>query len=65
MAGLEIQAVARNVRMSPQKVRLVLETIRGKPVPEAVMTTATLGGVLLLISLMVFVIYLDVVRWFF
>jgi large subunit ribosomal protein L22 len=35
MAGIEIHAVARDIRMSPQKVRLVLETIRGKPVQEA------------------------------
>ena len=35
MAGLEVRAVERHVRISPQKVRLVLETVRGKPVPEA------------------------------
>ncbi|MCC6176746.1 MAG: 50S ribosomal protein L22 [Chloroflexi bacterium] len=35
MAGVEVRAVARHIRMSPQKVRLVLDTIRGKPVPEA------------------------------
>ena len=35
MAGVEVRAVARNIRMSPQKVRLVLETIKGKPVSEA------------------------------
>jgi large subunit ribosomal protein L22 len=35
MAGVEVRAVARNLRMSPQKVRLVLDTIRGKPVTEA------------------------------
>ena len=35
MAGVEVRAVARNLRMSPQKVRLVLDTIRGKPVSEA------------------------------
>ena len=35
MAGVEVRAVARNIRMSPQKVRLVLQTIRGKRVNEA------------------------------
>ncbi len=35
MAGVEVRAVARNIRMSPQKVRLVLDTIKGKPVGEA------------------------------
>jgi large subunit ribosomal protein L22 len=35
MAGVEVRAVARHIRISPQKVRLVLETIKGKPVPEA------------------------------
>jgi large subunit ribosomal protein L22 len=33
--GIEVRAIARNVRMSPQKVRLVLDVIRGKPVGEA------------------------------
>jgi large subunit ribosomal protein L22 len=35
MAGVEVRAVARHIRISPQKVRLVLETIKGKPVSEA------------------------------
>jgi large subunit ribosomal protein L22 len=35
MAGVEVRAVARHIRMSPQKVRLVLDTIRGKPVGQA------------------------------
>jgi large subunit ribosomal protein L22 len=35
MASIEIRAVARNVRMSPQKVRLVLDTVRGRRVEEA------------------------------
>lgn len=35
MAGVEVRAIEKQVRMSPQKVRLVLETIRGKPVKEA------------------------------
>ena len=29
------RAVAKNVQVSPYKVRLILETIRGKPVEEA------------------------------
>jgi large subunit ribosomal protein L22 len=33
--GIEVRAVARNVRISPQKVRLVLDVIRGRPVGEA------------------------------
>src|ERR671928_1909231 len=33
--GIEVRAVARNIRISPQKVRLVLKVIEGKPVGEA------------------------------
>jgi large subunit ribosomal protein L22 len=33
--GIEVRAVARNLRMSPQKARLVLKVIEGKPVTEA------------------------------
>ncbi|MFN8522765.1 MAG: 50S ribosomal protein L22 [Chloroflexota bacterium] len=33
--GVEVRAVARHIRMSAQKVRLVLDTIKGKPVTEA------------------------------
>ena len=32
---MEARAVARHVRMSPRKVRLVVDQIRGKPVNEA------------------------------
>jgi len=35
MPGVEVRAVAKHIRISPQKVRLVLATIRGKPVDEA------------------------------
>jgi large subunit ribosomal protein L22 len=35
MAGVEVRAVERHIRMSPQKVRLVLDVVRGKPVNEA------------------------------
>ncbi len=35
MAGVEVRAVERHVRMSAQKVRLVLDVVRGKPVTEA------------------------------
>jgi regulator of sigma E protease len=38
---------------------LTYEALRGKPAPEMVQTVATLGGVLFLISVMVFVFYLD------
>src|SRR6266516_5344968 len=34
-SGIEVRAVARNIRISPQKVRLVLKVIVGKPVGEA------------------------------
>jgi regulator of sigma E protease len=47
---------------------LTYEGLRGKPAPEMVQTVATLGGVLFLISVMVFVFYLDlmrVIKWFF
>ena len=30
MAGVEVRAVQRHIRMSPQKVRLVLDVVRGK-----------------------------------
>ncbi len=32
---MEVRAVERHVRISPQKVRLVLDVVRGKPVKEA------------------------------
>ena len=32
---MEVIATARQVRVSPRKVRLVLDTVRGKPVDEA------------------------------
>jgi large subunit ribosomal protein L22 len=35
MAGVEVRAVAKNLRMSAQKVRRVIDTVRGKPVGEA------------------------------
>ena len=35
MAGIEIQAIARNVRMTPRKVRLVGAAVKGKPLGEA------------------------------
>jgi large subunit ribosomal protein L22 len=36
MAGVEVRAVEKNIRMSAQKVRLVLDVVRGKPVTAAV-----------------------------
>ncbi|MGH7996526.1 MAG: 50S ribosomal protein L22 [Opitutaceae bacterium] len=33
---MEIQALTRNARMSPKKVREVARTIQGRPAPEAV-----------------------------
>jgi large subunit ribosomal protein L22 len=35
MAGIEVRAIQRHTRMSPQKVRLVLDVVRGKPAQEA------------------------------
>jgi large subunit ribosomal protein L22 len=35
MAGVEVRAVQRNLRMSPQKVRLILDVVRGKNAREA------------------------------
>ena len=35
MPGVEVRAVEKHIRMSPQKVRLVLDVVRGKPVREA------------------------------
>lgn len=35
MAGVEVRAIEKHIRMSPQKVRLVLDAVRGKPVAEA------------------------------
>jgi large subunit ribosomal protein L22 len=35
MPGVEVRAIERHIRMSPQKVRLVLDVVRGKPVNEA------------------------------
>lgn len=32
---MEVQAIARRIRMSPQKVRLVVDQIRGKDVAQA------------------------------
>ncbi len=32
---MEAKAVARNIRISPQKARLVADVVRGKPVNEA------------------------------
>ncbi len=35
MAGIEVQAVAKNVRMTPRKVRLVAAAVKGKPLEQA------------------------------
>ena len=35
VTGIEVRAVARNIRIAPQKVRLVLKVIEGKPVAQA------------------------------
>jgi len=34
---MEARAITRNIRMSPQKARLVADLIRGKPVEEALL----------------------------
>src|SRR5205823_15039638 len=35
MAEMEVQAVAKNVRMTPRKVRLVGAAVKGKPLAQA------------------------------
>jgi large subunit ribosomal protein L22 len=35
MAGIEVRAVEKGIRMSAQKVRLVLDVIRGKKINDA------------------------------
>jgi large subunit ribosomal protein L22 len=35
MPGIEVHAIAKNVRMTPRKVRLVGEAVKGKPLAEA------------------------------
>ena len=46
-------------------VFLIYEKIRGKPASEAVRIGATYAGLLMLASLMIFVFYLDIKRFFF
>ncbi len=36
MVGIEIHATAKQVRMTPRKVRLVAAAVKGKPLTEAV-----------------------------
>jgi regulator of sigma E protease len=43
-------------------VFLIYEKLRGKPASEAVRVGATYAGLALILSLMVFVIYLDLTR---
>ncbi len=45
-------------------VFLVYEKIRGKPASEGIRNGATIAGLALILCLMVFVIYVDVSRWF-
>jgi large subunit ribosomal protein L22 len=35
MAGVEVHAIAKNVRMTPRKVRLVGAAVKGKPLGQA------------------------------
>jgi regulator of sigma E protease len=39
---------------------LIYEKIRGRPASDAVVSTATLGGILVLVCLMIFVLYIDI-----
>ncbi|OCC15053.1 LSU ribosomal protein L22p (L17e) [Dissulfuribacter thermophilus] len=39
---MEAKAIARNIRISPQKARLVADCVRGKPVDEALNTLSSL-----------------------
>jgi large subunit ribosomal protein L22 len=36
MADFEVKAIEKYLRLSPRKVRLVLDTVRGKPVDQAI-----------------------------
>jgi membrane-associated protease RseP (regulator of RpoE activity) len=45
-------------------VFLIYEKLRGKPASEAVRAAATYAGLVLIGSLMLFVIVLDISRWF-
>ena len=38
---MEVQAIARNIRISPRKVRIVADLIRGKSAGEAFLFCAT------------------------
>ncbi len=38
---MEVQAIARNIRISPRKVRIVADLIRGKSAGEALSICAT------------------------
>ena len=42
---------------------LIYEKLRGKPASEAIRVGATYAGLAVVLSLMVFVIYLDISRW--
>jgi large subunit ribosomal protein L22 len=46
---MQVSATARRLRMSPQKVRLVVDQVRGKPVSDAldVLTFSTKQGAVL------------------
>ena len=33
---MEVRAIAKNIRISPRKVRLIVDAVRGKPVAEAI-----------------------------
>jgi regulator of sigma E protease len=45
-------------------VFLIYEKLRGKPASEGIRNGATIAGLALILCLMVFVIYVDVSRWF-
>lgn len=40
---MEVRSISRNISVSPKKLRLVIDTVRGKPVPEALVILGLLA----------------------
>ena len=40
---MEVKSIAKNVSVSPKKLRLIINTVRGKPVPEALVLLGLLA----------------------
>ena len=39
---MEVRAISKNLSVSPKKLRLIVDAVRGKPVPEALMVLGLL-----------------------